>query len=70
MSSCGVNRWGPGTTCEKPKNSESTKELADRISKMQMERAKQDSMWTATEVINMETVKESKESKQSNPTKK
>jgi hypothetical protein len=65
-----VNRWGPGTTCEKPKNSESTKELADRISKMQMERAKQDSMWTATEVINMETVKESKESKQSNPTKK
>jgi hypothetical protein len=67
MSSCGVNRWGPGTTCEKPKNSESTKELADRISKMQMERAKQDSMWTATEVINMETVKESKES---NPTKK
>ena len=64
MSSCGVNRWGPGTTCEKPKNSESTKELADRISKMQMERAKQDSMWTATEVINMETVKESKESKQ------
>ena len=54
MSSCGVNRWGPGTTCEKPKNSESTKELADRISKMQMERAKQDSMWTATEVINME----------------
>jgi hypothetical protein len=46
MSSCGVNRWGPGTTCEKPKNSESVKELTERISKMQMERAKQDSMWT------------------------
>ena len=52
MSSCGVNRWGPGTTCEKPKNSESVKELTERIGKMQMERAKQDAMWTtpATEV--------------------
>ena len=59
MSSWGVNRWGPGTTCEKPKNSESTKELADRISKMQMERAKQDSMWTQPcSEINMEQVPE------------
>lgn len=68
MSSCGVNRWGPGTTCEKPKNSESTKELTERISKMQMERAKQDSMWTScTEVINMEQVPEKPLGK---PTKK
>jgi len=43
--SCSVNRWGPGTTCEKPQNSESAKELKARIEKMNMERAKQDSMW-------------------------
>ena len=43
--SCSVNRWGPGTTCEKPANSESAKELKARIEKMNMERAKQDSMW-------------------------
>ena len=48
MSSCGVNRWGPGTTCEKPKNSESVKELTDRIAIMQLERSKQDQMWNTT----------------------
>jgi hypothetical protein len=43
--SCFVNRWGPGTTCEKPVNSESAKELRMRVEKMNTERAKQDSMW-------------------------
>jgi len=43
--SCFVNRWGPGTTCEKPVNSESAKELKMRVEKMNTERAKQDSMW-------------------------
>lgn len=42
---CSVNRWGPGTTCEKPRNSESANELKTRIEKMNLERAKQDSMW-------------------------
>ena len=39
-------RWGPGTTCEKPKDSELSKEFREKIEKMKAERAKQDSMWT------------------------
>jgi hypothetical protein len=46
MSKCGVNRWGAGTTCEKPTNTESAKELQARIAAMNQERAKQDNMWT------------------------
>ena len=43
---CAVNRWGPGTTCEKPKETQATKELEARITKMNEERARQDSIWT------------------------
>jgi hypothetical protein len=39
-------RWGPGTTCEKPKDAELSKEFREKIEKMKAERAKQDSMWT------------------------
>jgi hypothetical protein len=49
MSKCGRNRWGPGTTCEKPTNTEAAKELEERISAMTKERAKQDQMWTVQE---------------------
>ena len=44
--SCSVNRWGKGTTCERPSNSEAAKELQARIAAMSQERAKQDMMWT------------------------
>jgi hypothetical protein len=44
--SCSVNRWGKGTTCERPSNSEAAKELQTRIAAMSQERAKQDMMWT------------------------
>ena len=44
--SCSVNRWGTGTTCERPSNSEAAKELQARIAAMSQERAKQDMMWT------------------------
>jgi hypothetical protein len=43
---CNVaNRWGSGTTCEKPSNTEAAKELQARIAAMQAERTKQDSIW-------------------------
>jgi len=46
---CAVNRWGPGTTCERPTNTPASKELQDRLKQMQAERAKQDQMWTFEE---------------------
>jgi hypothetical protein len=50
MSSCAVNRWGPGTTSKKTsQNSESVKEMADRIAKMQAERDRQDKLWIVEE---------------------
>ena len=48
--SCSVNRWGKGTTCERPSNSEAAKELQARIAAMSQERAKQDMMWTQSSV--------------------
>lgn len=42
---CAVNRWGPGTTCERPTNTAATKELQDKLKQMQVERMKQDQMW-------------------------
>ena len=50
MSSCAVNRWGPGTTCKKTtNNSELEKEMTERIAKMQAERDRQDTMWKQEE---------------------
>jgi hypothetical protein len=43
---CAVNRWGPGTTCERPTNTPASKELQERLAKMRQEREKQDTMWT------------------------
>lgn len=45
MSRCGVNRWGPGTTCERSQNTEAAKELKGRLEELQKERAKQDQVW-------------------------
>ena len=42
---CACNRWGPGTTCEKPTNSAASKELQDRLAAMRNERTEQDKMW-------------------------
>jgi len=50
MSSCAVNRWGRGTTCERPINTEASKELQARMAAMAKERESQDQMWaTVTE---------------------
>jgi hypothetical protein len=45
MSKCGVNRWGPGTTCERPIKSESSNELKQRLALLEAERIKQDNIW-------------------------
>ena len=45
---CACNRWGPGTTCERPTNTQSSKELQERMLKMKQEREKQDSMWNGS----------------------
>jgi hypothetical protein len=42
---CACNRWGPGTTCERPSNTAASKELQDKLAKMQQERSQQDKMW-------------------------
>jgi hypothetical protein len=39
----------PGTKYEKPSDTESAKQLQERMAKMNMERAKQDKMWTPVE---------------------
>lgn len=42
---CACNRWGPGTTYEKPINTAGAKELQDRLAAMRNERTVQDKMW-------------------------
>ena len=49
MSRCNINRWGPGTTCERPQNTEAVKEMKAKLEAMQKERAKQDQIWTQPE---------------------
>lgn len=39
------NRWGKGTTCEKTPDTESSKEMKDKLALLQAERARQDTMW-------------------------
>jgi hypothetical protein len=45
---CAVRRWGPGTTCERPINSDAAKELQEKLAKMNQERLNQDKMWNDT----------------------
>jgi len=49
MSSCSKKRWGPGTTCERPTNTEAAKELQQRVANLQAMRKKQDEIWTVPE---------------------
>jgi hypothetical protein len=55
MSRCGVNRWGPGTTCERPINTEAAKELQQRMAAMAKERSKQDQMWDTSSATSSAT---------------
>jgi hypothetical protein len=45
MSQCGVNRWGPGTTKERVADTETAKELKNKMALMMKEREKQNNMW-------------------------
>jgi hypothetical protein len=49
---CACNRWGAGTTCERPTNTQASKELQERLEKMRQERSAQDTMWTDAPVEN------------------
>jgi hypothetical protein len=42
---CVSCKWGTGTTCEKPTNSVSGKELETKLKDMMNQRAQQDTMW-------------------------
>ena len=57
---CARNRWGPGTTCERPSNTAASKELQDRLAKMQQERSQQDNMWITDEEKKVSEKKENK----------
>lgn len=44
---CVQCKWGTGTTCEKPANTGTAKEMADKLKQMMAEREKQDTKWCA-----------------------
>jgi len=46
MNTCYKKRWGQGTTCERPVNTEVSKEFKEKLALLEAERAKQDKMWT------------------------
>ena len=45
MSSCACRRWGPGTTCEKPVDTPSARELDAKMKALMAEREKQGNFW-------------------------
>jgi hypothetical protein len=48
MSRCNpAARWGPGTTCEKPVNTDAAREMEQRLAAMRRERDSVDKIWTA-----------------------
>ena len=49
MSSCAIKRWGTGTPCVKEGSTAASKEMAEKLAKMQAERQKQDAMWSLPE---------------------
>ena len=70
MSRCGVNRWGPGTTCERPVNTEAAKEIQHRLAALEAQRAKQDQIWTQPSSSEPEpTIKNSSLSNTTKPSK-
>lgn len=65
---CVQCKWGTGTTCEKPSNSVSAKEVADKLAQMKAEREKQDILWSTP--VTTDTSKSVVEVKASSTTKK
>ena len=52
-----MKRWGPGTTKERVSNSETAKEIQERMAALNAERAKQDQMWNTVETTETESKK-------------
>ena len=44
---CVRNKWGSGTTCERPPDTLAAKEVKSNLEKMMAERIKQDAAWLA-----------------------
>lgn len=44
------NRWGKGTTCEKTPDTDASKEIKDKLTLLQAERARQDTMWQEIDI--------------------
>ena len=57
MSLCAVKRWGPGTTKERVSNSETAKEIQERMAALNAERAKQDQMWNTVDTTETDSKK-------------
>ena len=58
MSSCACRRWGPGTTCEKPIDTPSARELEAKMKAIMADREKQSGFWTNHATKNDENAKE------------
>jgi len=52
-----VKRWGPGTTKERVSNSESAKEIQERMAALNAERARQDQMWNTVDTTETDSKK-------------
>lgn len=52
---CVSCKWGTGTTCERPSNSASSKEVKNKLEEMMAERAKQDAKWFAPPPLDKST---------------
>ena len=57
MSLCAVKRWGPGTTKERIPDSETAKEIQERMAALNAERAKQDQMWNTVDTTETDSKK-------------
>jgi hypothetical protein len=57
MSLCAVKRWGPGTTKERIPDSETSKEIQERMAALNAERAKQDQMWNTVDTTETDSKK-------------
>jgi len=52
-----VKRWGPGTTKERIPDSETSKEIQERMAALNAERAKQDQMWNTVDTTETDSKK-------------
>ena len=56
---CTQCKWGTGTTCEKPNNSQAQKDMKEKLEQMKAEREKQDAAWFAPPSVDLSDTKKS-----------